>query len=163
MTAFRNSRKRFCNNKCGSRYRYRHLAHLTQREKEERLRRKWGMKPRVLVLIDGVTTIAELQEKFGYLKSRIKIQKHARLIFLEHGMDRACLICGYTRHVQACHRDPVSSFPKTTIISEINNPENMVGLCPNHHWEFDNGFITKEDIAAAEARVGAGVGIEPTT
>ena len=24
--------------------------------------------------------------------------------------------------------------------------ENLMGLCKNHHWEFDNGYITMKDI-----------------
>ena len=28
-----------------------------------------------------------------------------------------------------------------TTIEEINNINNLIGLCPNHHWEYDNGLL----------------------
>lgn len=52
-----------------------------------------------------------------------------------------CEVCGYDKHVEVCHRKPVSSFHGGATISEINALDNLVILCPNHHWEFDNGFL----------------------
>jgi hypothetical protein len=44
-------------------------------------------------------------------------------------------------HVEVCHIKSVSAFSDDDIIRDINSVENLVGLCPNHHWEFDNGKI----------------------
>jgi predicted restriction endonuclease len=44
--------------------------------------------------------------------------------------------------VEICHRTDVKDFPDETLISEINNINNLVALCPNHHKEFDDGHIT---------------------
>jgi predicted restriction endonuclease len=52
-----------------------------------------------------------------------------------------CEVCGYNTHVEVCHIKSVSSFSDDTLITEINSIDNLVGLCPNHHWEFDNGKI----------------------
>jgi hypothetical protein len=53
----------------------------------------------------------------------------------------SCAVCGYDKHVETAHIKAVASFPDTATIREINAPSNLVGLCPNHHWEFDNGLL----------------------
>ncbi len=53
----------------------------------------------------------------------------------------SCRICGYDKHVEIHHIKPISSFPVDTTISVINCKENLDFLCPNHHWEIDNGYI----------------------
>jgi hypothetical protein len=42
------------------------------------------------------------------------------------------------KHVEICHRKAISEFPKDTLIIEVNNRNNVLFLCPNCHWEFDN-------------------------
>jgi hypothetical protein len=49
--------------------------------------------------------------------------------------------CGYNKHVEVCHIHAISDFPKTALISDINSKDNLVKLCPNCHWEFDNGLL----------------------
>lgn len=39
------------------------------------------------------------------------------------------------------HIKAVSEFSDDTLISEINDINNLVGLCPNHHWEYDHGLL----------------------
>lgn len=58
--------------------------------------------------------------------------------------------CGYDRHVDICHKRDIADFPDNTLLKTVNHIDNLVALCPTHHWEFDNGYL-----------VGA-VGIEPT-
>lgn len=58
--------------------------------------------------------------------------------------DRKCAVCGYDKSVHICHIIAIKNFPDDTTISVINDPSNLVALCPNHHWELDNGFITVE-------------------
>lgn len=52
-----------------------------------------------------------------------------------------CFNCGYDKHVELCHIKPLSSFPSTATISEVNNIKNIIQLCPNCQWEFDNGKL----------------------
>ena len=52
-----------------------------------------------------------------------------------------CQLCGYSSHVELCHIRPISDFPDDASIREINSETNIVVLCPNHHWELDNGFL----------------------
>lgn len=53
-----------------------------------------------------------------------------------------CYNCGYSKHVELAHIKSLSSFPSTTTVGEVNHPANVVQLCPNCHWEFDNGLLT---------------------
>ena len=52
-----------------------------------------------------------------------------------------CVICGYDKHIQVCHVIDVSLYPEGTSYLIINHPANLVGLCPNHHWEFDHDLL----------------------
>lgn len=54
---------------------------------------------------------------------------------------QSCEVCGYTKHVELCHIKPVRDFDSHATLGEINHPTNMRVLCPNHHWEFDNGLL----------------------
>jgi 5-methylcytosine-specific restriction endonuclease McrA len=52
-----------------------------------------------------------------------------------------CQSCGYSKHVEVCHIKPISEFANDTLISDINDITNLHILCPNCHWEFDNGLL----------------------
>lgn len=52
-----------------------------------------------------------------------------------------CYSCGYDKHVELCHIKPISSFDVNSLIKDVNCEENIVQLCPNCHWEFDNGLL----------------------
>ena len=62
-----------------------------------------------------------------------------------------CSACGYDKHVEVCHRRAIVDFPDTALVSEINDPTNILILCPNCHWEFDHGVLELT------------VGLEPTS
>jgi len=51
-----------------------------------------------------------------------------------------CAKCGYDKHVELCHIKAINSFDETSTISEVNHPSNIIQLCPNCHWEMDNGL-----------------------
>lgn len=57
-----------------------------------------------------------------------------------------CQVCGYKKHIELAHIKAVSTFPVETAIATVNNPDNILVLCPNHHWEFDNELIDLVDI-----------------
>ena len=60
--------------------------------------------------------------------------------------ESSCQRCGYSYHVEVCHIKPVHSFDLSTLIDDINSPDNILLLCPNCHWEFDNGRLTIDQI-----------------
>lgn len=47
----------------------------------------------------------------------------------------------YTNYCEVCHIKPVNGFSDESLVSEINDINNLVALCPNHHWEFDHGLL----------------------
>ena len=57
------------------------------------------------------------------------------------GSFKECAVCGYDKHVETCHIKAISAFETSSTIREINDRSNLMGLCPNHHWEFDHGLL----------------------
>ena len=49
-----------------------------------------------------------------------------------------CEHCGYDKHTEVCHIKAIKDFPMSASVLEINAPQNLIRLCPNCHWEFDN-------------------------
>lgn len=50
----------------------------------------------------------------------------------------SCINCDYSKHIEIAHIKAITSFPKTTLISEVNHESNLLPLCTNCHWEFDH-------------------------
>jgi len=82
------------------------------------------------------------ENRKNWQSARSAIQKEARKIYFEVNPSPKCAICGYDKHVEVAHIKSVSDFPDTALIKEINSIDNLIGLCPNHHWEYDNGILT---------------------
>ena len=80
------------------------------------------------------------------------IRGNASKAYNRSGKPRVCFVCGYELHVEICHIKDIADFPLDTLIREINNINNLIALCPNHHWEFDHDLITIDP-----------AGIEPAT
>lgn len=81
------------------------------------------------------------------------VRHHCHMLF--KNLTKSCLICGYDKHVELCHIKPISSFEEDATFELINSPSNVVGLCPNHHWELDNGLLSitsSRDAFAPEER-----------
>lgn len=76
---------------------------------------------------------------FAYVRDRAKskLKKHRKEL---------CEFCGYDNHVECAHIKPISSFSNESLLSEINSLNNLLWLCPNHHWELDFGKLTLADI-----------------
>ena len=77
------------------------------------------------------------------IKDRCKklIRKGAEKVFSESGKPLVCAVCGYDHHVEIAHIRSVSDFPGDALISDINSEDNLIALCPNHHWEYDHGIL----------------------
>lgn len=127
-------KKNFCNKSCSSSYnnKLRAKKEVTKKEiiKKENFGYLVGVRKKELFELKGV-----------YYKFRGVIRKHAHYVFTSKNGEKKCKICGYEKHVEVCHIKSVSSFGDNDLITEINSFDNLIGLCPNHHWEFDNGYI----------------------
>lgn len=58
--------------------------------------------------------------------------------WLKHLTKESCRHCGYDKHVELAHIKAVSEFNNDALLSEVNCELNVIPLCPNCHWEFDN-------------------------
>ena len=79
--------------------------------------------------------------RINYQSARSDIRRHAQKTFESSSKEKHCKICGYDKHYEVAHIKAVSEFSDNTLISEINDLDNLVALCPNHHWEYDNGLL----------------------
>jgi hypothetical protein len=67
------------------------------------------------------------------------IRDHARKITSTR--QQICKVCGYDIHVETCHIKEIKNFMPTSLVSEINDPKNLILLCRNCHWELDNKHL----------------------
>lgn len=58
--------------------------------------------------------------------------------WLEHLTHEPCRNCGYTKHVELCHIKPISKFPDSALLKDVNAESNVMPLCRNCHWEMDD-------------------------
>ncbi len=135
-------KKIFCNRSCSTQYNNR-IKPKRKRIREKKIKES---KDKENLYFD--LTKEELENKHGgiYFNWRASISKNARKTFNNSGLCKKCIVCGYDIHVDIAHIVSVSEFDKSAKISEINGIINLVPLCPNHHWEFDNGLISREEI-----------------
>lgn len=92
-------------------------------------------------------TKGELISKSKYWSEwRSLVQRHARKMQANSDKPKKCQICGYDLTYEVAHIKSVSSFDEETTVAEMNNINNLIALCPNHHWEYDHGLIDLLDI-----------------
>lgn len=94
-------------------------------------------------------TIAEMRGRRRYQKHSA-IRDRARQQYMRNGRPLRCHVCGYDKHVDICHIRALSDFPGDTLLTTANAPENLVALCPNHHWEFDHGLLDSSSLGFPE-------------
>lgn len=70
------------------------------------------------------------------------VRKYARLALEENNIVKECKICGFDLYVEVCHIKGIASFPIDTKIGVVNDINNLVYLCPNHHILLDKGIIS---------------------
>jgi hypothetical protein len=79
-----------------------------------------------------------------YQISRRAICLHARRALLASAREKKCEVCGYDKHVEACHVRALALFAEDALVREVNDLSNLKWLCRNHHWEHDHALgITK--------------------
>lgn len=83
-------------------------------------------------------TLAELKSQYSTNQYHAKIRGLARDAYTG---PMACRACGYSLHVEICHMRPVSDFPMTATLREVNDPANLVAFDKRCHWEYDHGYI----------------------
>ncbi len=98
------------------------------------------------------TTDKNKQLTVGYLKSKhvgrinprwysAEIRNYAKT-WNPDLLNKPCQKCSYTNHTELCHIKAIKDFNDDSTLGEINHPNNLLVLCPNHHWEFDNNLLS---------------------
>lgn len=80
-------------------------------------------------------------DRKNWQSARSSIVRNAHNTYMASGKPKCCAICGYSNHIEIAHIKAVSEFEESSTIAEINSIDNLIALCPNHHWEYDNGII----------------------
>lgn len=91
--------------------------------------------------VDETQTLEQYRNGYTTLEFHAKIRGLARVKIQRSDMPYCCKACGYSLHVECCHIKPIADFDSSATLSEVNDLSNLVYLCPNHHWEFDNGHL----------------------
>lgn len=78
--------------------------------------------------------------RYGY------VRQHARKV--TSSRKQQCEKCTYDLHVETCHITPICDFDENEYIDVVNDPSNLILLCPNCHWEHDN--LEKKKMAAEQ-------------
>ena len=78
-----------------------------------------------------------------------QIRSLARVAYRKSSRPKACAVCSYDVHYEVCHIKPIREFLPTNFVADVNRLNNLVALCPNHHWEFDHGRLSASSIFAA--------------
>lgn len=98
----------------------------------------------------GARTIGEYRRKMS-LRGRHPSWLHAYVRGLCRSWNRGmtklpCRRCSYSLHVELAHVIALSETPDDTPLRVVNDPSNIIPLCKNCHWEFDNGHLTLDEI-----------------
>ena len=72
------------------------------------------------------------------------IRNHAHKIAKYYNLKKECPYCDYKNHFQLCHIKDIKDFPKDTKLNIVNDPKNLVYLCPNHHWDLDHNLLKNQ-------------------
>jgi predicted restriction endonuclease len=130
-------KKTYCDRSCSATYNNK----VRERNLKDKKNKVVKEKKPTFGYLEGVTKKEFFDLKGVYYKFRAVIRRHAHYIYHQNNGEKKCKVCGYENHVEVCHIKSVSSFGNNDLITDINSFNNLIGLCPNHHWEFDNGII----------------------
>lgn len=143
-------KKKFCNQSCSATYNNKNKlkkAYYCQKcgsllgyGYEEFHRRKYCEKCNPNNIDWTKRTYGEVKQLRQY-QVNSRIRELARNKFIKEHPNAICAICGYSKHIEVHHIKGISTFPDEALISEINNDNNLIALCPNCHWEVENGWL----------------------
>ncbi|WP_225894357.1 HNH endonuclease [Atlanticothrix silvestris] len=85
-------------------------------------------------------TLSDIRSKALYQYSA-RVRQVARNIYRQSDKPKQCAVCGYDKHYEVCHIKPIKDFPNNRFVGQINHIDNLLALCPNHHWELTTGFL----------------------
>lgn len=99
------------------------------------------LKEKNIPFVDNISKGDLFKRNKLWQTARSQIQKKARENYENSNKPKKCIVCGYDKHYEVAHIKAVSEFDNSALISEIDNIKNLIALCPNHHWEYDNNGL----------------------
>lgn len=126
----RKGKPKFCSRSCSTKHNNR-LRPKKVKPKKKRIVTDWSLKTKGMLK----------ENASSYQSWRTQIRKHSAQVMNSHNIEYECKHCGYTLHNEICHIHDVSDFDDSATLGEINDINNLIYLCPTHHWEFDNGYL----------------------
>lgn len=84
--------------------------------------------------------------KFVWISQRLR--NKSRTIYLRSNRKKGCAFCDYSNHFEVHHIVSISNFDRSQKASEVNDLNNLIALCPNHHHDADHGIISVETLKA---------------
>lgn len=149
LTEFKRSKNHFCSRSCAAKFNNKNIKRNKPSSKtitkysscstcntslDYRLRRT-----KCNNCLQPDYTLADIQyDKHHKSSTWALVRSRAKSII--QNRPQVCERCGYNKHVECCHIKSISSFSLESKLSEVNHPDNLILLCPNCHWEFDNGL-----------------------
>src|ERR1035437_9546237 len=124
----------FCNHSCAAVFSNRFNRFKVRKPKVEKIKK---VSP---ITIGLVTKKDFFAKRKNWQSARSSIQHHARTTYKNSDKPKKCSQCEYSLHYEVAHIKSVSDFSPDSTINEINHIDNLIALCPNHHWEYDNIF-----------------------
>jgi len=124
-------KKKFCSRSCASKYNNKFLRGYTLKDEIKKKEKTFK--------IDESVLIEDLLGKGSSKYALIRSKARAKMNF--YGIEKRCIICGYTLHVEVHHIKPCNTYNIKTPLSVVNDLSNLVYLCPNHHYEADNNLL----------------------
>jgi rRNA maturation protein Nop10 len=88
----------------------------------------------------GEKTIKEFNSTYARHRYQ-SIRNHAHRVARINDMKKECPFCDYSNHVELCHIKDIKDFDKNTKLKVVNSLDNLIYLCPNHHWDLDHGLL----------------------
>jgi len=144
-------KRKYCNQICNGMSKKIKDEHSHLVDKNERCKRRKGIIDRNSYE-SGISILSKTKgelfnDRANWQSARSSIQRSARKNYFDHfSSSRCCKVgCDYSLHIDVAHIKSVSEFEDSALISEINHHSNLVGLCKNHHWEFDHGYLNISD------------------
>lgn len=95
-------------------------------------------------------SLKDMFAKLPRAQAHARIRSLSRATYFKENKEKSCFCCGYNKHIEVCHIKPIVEFDLNSPISTVNHKDNLVGLCPNCHWELDHKLLT---LPVADARV----------
>lgn len=92
-------------------------------------------------------TLGEIREKYAY-QIHSKVRSMSRAKYQNSNKPKHCIYCNYSIYYEVCHIKAIKDYASTSTLAEVNHLDNLIALCPNHHWELDNKKLTIEKIIA---------------